>query len=110
MNVDKPRTLVTVPATANRGEIITLRALAQHVMENGFRHDERGRRIPRDTIERFRCLFNGVEVFRADLQGGIAANPLMQFTVVAQESGEFEFQWEGDRGYQARATASIQVK
>ena len=30
-----PRTLVTIPAKASRGEVVTVRALAQHAMENG---------------------------------------------------------------------------
>jgi sulfur-oxidizing protein SoxZ len=104
-----PRTLVTVPPTAVHGEVVTVRALAQHAMENGFRHDEHGQRIPRDMIYLFRCQFNGIEVFRADLIGGIAANPLMQFSVRVQESGRFDLFWEGDNGYLAQATARIVV-
>ena len=103
------RTLVTVPKQARRGEIVTLRALAQHPMENGFRHNEHGQRIPRDMINRFRCTFNGQEVFRADLVGGIAANPLMQFTLRAMESGRIDFFWDGDNGYQTTASANIEV-
>ena len=64
------RTLVTVPPRAARGDIVTVRALAQHPMENGFRHNEHGQRIARDMIRRFRCTFDGQEVFRADLLGG----------------------------------------
>ena len=104
-----PRTLVTIPTKASRGEVVTVRALAQHAMENGFRHDEHGQRIPRDMIHLFHCQFNGVEVFRAELIGGIAANPLMQFTVRVTESGRFDLVWEGDNGYQAQASALIVV-
>jgi sulfur-oxidizing protein SoxZ len=104
-----PRTLVTVPKTARKGESITVRALAQHPMENGFRHDERGQRIPRDMIEQFVCTFNGTEVFKADLLGGIAANPLIQFQMTVSESGTFEMSWRGDHDYLAQATARIEV-
>jgi len=104
-----PRTLLTIPPRAARGDVVTVRALAQHAMENGFRHDELGRRIPRDMIHQFRCQFNGVEVFRADLIGGIAANPLMQFTVRVTESGRLDLTWEGDNGYVAQASALIVV-
>jgi sulfur-oxidizing protein SoxZ len=109
MSTTSPRTLVTVPANAKAGESITIRALAQHPMENGFRHDERGQRIARDMIEQFICTFNGVEVFRADLLGGIASNPLMQFQMTISESGTFEMMWRGDHGYLARASARIEV-
>ena len=104
-----PRTLVTVPPRARVGESVTIRALAQHPMENGFRVDERGQRIARDMIEQFVCTFNGVEVFRADLLGGIAANPLIQFQMTINESGTFEMSWRGDHGYLARAHARIEV-
>jgi sulfur-oxidizing protein SoxZ len=104
-----PRTLINVPARARVGESVTLRALAQHPMENGFRVDERGQRIRRDMIEQFVCTFNGTEVFRADLLGGIAANPLIQFQMTMTESGTFEMSWIGDHGYQARARARIEV-
>ncbi len=103
------RTLVTVPTRARAGESITVRALAQHPMENGFRHDERGQRIARDMIEQFVCTFNGVEVFRAELLGGIAANPLIQFQMTMSESGTFEMTWRGDHGYVAHASARIEV-
>ncbi len=103
------RTLVTVPARAQIGASIVIQALAQHPMENGFRHDERGQRIPRDMIEQFTCTFNGSEVFRADLLGGIAANPLIQFQMTMSESGIFEMTWRGEQGELARASARIEV-
>lgn len=103
------RTVVTVPPQAKAGEIITLRVLAQHPMENGFRHDENGQRIARDMINRFRCDFNGVTVFRTELIGGIAANPLIQFTLRATQSGRVDFFWEGDHGYATTASAQIEV-
>lgn len=104
-----PRTLLNVPPKASRGQIVTVRAMAQHAMENGFRHDEQGRRIARDMIGLFRAEFGGVEVFRADLVGGIAANPLMQFTLRVMHSGRLEVVWEGDHGYRAVASALVEV-
>jgi sulfur-oxidizing protein SoxZ len=109
MSMAQPRTLITFPPVVKKGELVVVRALIQHSMENGFRHDENGRRIPRDMIQRFRCLLNGKEVFRADLQGGIAANPLMQFTLVAQESGALDFFWEGDNNFSAQSKAQLLV-
>ncbi|MDI9331916.1 MAG: thiosulfate oxidation carrier complex protein SoxZ [Alphaproteobacteria bacterium] len=104
-----PRTLITVPPRAQVGELITIRALAQHPMENGHRLDERGQHIARDMIHQFHCTFNGVEVFRADLLGGIAANPLILFQMRVTVSGTFQMQWQGDHGYLARAQAQIEV-
>src|SRR5882672_7571010 len=99
------RVVVTVPSKAKRGEVIEIKTLASHVMENGFRRTQTGELIARDIITQFVCTYNGVEVFRADLHPAVAANPLIAFTTVATESGTLEFKWTGDNGYAATQTA-----
>lgn len=103
------RTLVTMPQTAKKDEIIDIRVLVQHDMESGFRHDQQGQRIERDIIREFVCTYNGVEVFRADLHPGVGANPMFVFSTIAVESGNLEFNWKGDNGYAAQATSKITV-
>jgi sulfur-oxidizing protein SoxZ len=103
------RVVVTVPPSARRGEVIEIRTLAGHPMETGFRHMQTGELIPRDIIRTMVCLYNGVEVFRAELHPAMAANPLVTFSTVATESGTLEFKWTGDNGYTASATAPISV-
>jgi sulfur-oxidizing protein SoxZ len=100
---------VTIPKTAKRGEVIEIKTLAAHVMENGFRRTQTGELIPRDIITQFVCTYNGVEVFRAELYPAMAANPLIAFTTVATESGTLELKWTGDNGYTATHSASITV-
>jgi sulfur-oxidizing protein SoxZ len=102
--------LINVPARAKRGEIIEIKALTSHIMETGFRHTESGEVVPRNIITSFACLYNGVEVFRADLFPAIAANPFMSFSTIAMESGTFEFRWIGDRGFSETASAQIIVE
>ena len=104
------RTLINVPATAKRGEIIEIKTLAAHPMESGFRRTQLGELIPRDIIRRFVCTYNGAEIFRVDLHPAVAANPLIAFTMVATESGTVAFQWVGDNGYTVTETASIRVE
>ena len=103
------RVAVTVPATAKRGEVIEIKTLAEHAMENGFRRTQNGELIPRDIITQFSCSYNGVEVFRAELHPAVAANPLIAFTTVATESGTLEFKWTGDNGYVATYSSKITV-
>jgi sulfur-oxidizing protein SoxZ len=102
--------LINVPARAKRGEIIEIKALTSHIMETGFRHTESGEVVPRNIITSFACLYNGVEVFRADLFPAIAANPFISFSTIAMESGTFEFRWIGDRGFTETASAQITVE
>ena len=105
-----PSALINVPAKAKRGEIIEIKTLMSHIMETGYRRTATGEIIPRDIITSFACRYNGAEIFRADLFPAIAANPFITFTTVATESGKFEFEWIGDRGFSETASASIIVE
>lgn len=101
--------IVSVPATARRGEIIEIKALVRHPMETGFRHTQTGERIPRNIITNFVCRYDGVEIFRATLHPSITANPLFLFFTVATQSGALEFRWTGDNGFSLTETAKIVV-
>ena len=104
------RTLVNVPPRAKRGQIIEIKTLISHIMETGFRRTETGEPIPRDIITEFRCAYNGVEIFRADLHQAISANPFITFFTVATESGTLEFRWTDDNGQIETASAKITVE
>ena len=102
--------LINVPKKAKRGEIIEIKTLMSHIMETGYRRTATGEIVPRDIITSFVCRYNGVEIFRADLFPAIAANPFITFFTVATESGKFDFEWIGDRGFNETASASILVE
>ena len=103
------RAIVSIPASAKRGEVIEVKTIVGHAMETGFRHTQTGEAIPRDIIRSLVCTYNGVEVFRAELHPAIAANPLIVFHTVAIESGTLELTWKGDNGFEAKQSASISV-
>ena len=102
--------LINVPAKAKRGEIIEIKTLMSHIMETGYRHTAEGAIVPRDIITNFSCRYNGNEIFRADLFPASSANPFIAFFTVATESGKFDFEWTGDKGFTATASASITVE
>jgi sulfur-oxidizing protein SoxZ len=103
------RTLITVPPTAKRGEVIELRTLIAHVMETGFRPDANGQVKPRNLINRFVCRFNDELVCSAELYPAVAANPYLAFTMVATESGTLSFSWEGDNGFAQTESVALTV-
>jgi sulfur-oxidizing protein SoxZ len=105
-----PSALINVPAKARRGDIIEIKTLMSHIMETGYRHLASGEVVPRDIITSFSCRYNGAEIFRADLYPAIAANPFITFFTIATESGKFEFEWIGDKGFSETASASIIVE
>lgn len=100
---------IQVPATVKQGEVFEVRLLIRHPMETGFRRDEVGRLIPQNVIKELMCRYNGVEVFRADLFPGVAANPYLAFFTVADASGELEVSWADDAGVTESERATITV-
>ena len=83
---------------AKKGELVEVKALVQHVMETGQRKDASGNTIPRKILNKFTCTVNGKEVFSADFEAAIAANPYIQFKFKATESGPVVLTWVDDDG------------
>ncbi len=88
---------ITMPASARRGEIVTVRVLVRHPMERAI--DAPGLTpLPRKILHTMRVIYAGAEVFRMMLSQGITANPYVEFTTVAVEPGPIVFEWEEDGG------------
>jgi len=104
------RVLINLPSRAKRGEIIEIKTLIAHPMETGYRLDSTGAAIPRDIINRFVCIYNGDEIFRAELFPAIAANPFIAFFTTATESGELVFSWTDDHGQTQTEVRQITVE
>jgi sulfur-oxidizing protein SoxZ len=102
-------TLIKVPATAKRGEVIEIRTTIGHPMETGYRPGADGKILPRDIIRHFTCHYNDVLVFSAELFPAIAANPYLAFHTVAMDSGTLRFTWEGDNGFRHTQDVALQV-
>ncbi len=96
MTIPKPR--VVIPSTVAKGEVFQVKTIISHEMETGLRRDGQGNAIPRKIINRFVCRLNDAVVFSADLHEAIAANPFLEFSLRATESGRLEFIWEEDGG------------
>jgi sulfur-oxidizing protein SoxZ len=103
------RTLITMPATARRGEVIEIRTLIAHPMETGYRPGADGKVLARDIIRRLSCRYDGELVFSADMFPAISANPYIAFHTVATVSGTLTFSWEGDNGFSQTETATLAV-
>ena len=100
---------IQVPTDLKRGQVFEVRILIRHPMETGFRHDDVGKIVPQNVIKQFTCHYNGLEIFRADLFPGIAANPYMSFFTTAAISGELEVSWSDDSGQSESERVSITV-
>lgn len=107
MAESKPR--VKVPASASKGEVITIKTLISHTMESGQRKDKEGNLIPRRIINSFSAEFNGAKVFEADIEPAISANPYFEFTMRVPETGTVKFTWVDDDGSVYTEEKTIEV-
>jgi sulfur-oxidizing protein SoxZ len=98
-----------VPPRARRGERVEVRIVIQHPMENGQRRDAEGRTVPYNALQEMFCRYAGEEVFRMYLSSGFAANPVLDFHLVASRSGEIELHWVDTEGETGSASARIAV-
>lgn len=103
------RTLINIPPTARRGQIIEVRATIGHPMETGFRPGDDGKTLPRNIIQAFSCEYNGKLVFSAEMYSAVSANPYLAFFTTATESGALVLHWEGDNGFSQTETVKISV-
>lgn len=83
---------------AKKGDIVEVKALVSHVMESGQRKDGSGNPIPRKILNKFTCTVAGKEVFSAEFEPAVAANPYIQFKFKALESGPVVLTWIDDDG------------
>jgi sulfur-oxidizing protein SoxZ len=83
---------------AKKGDLVEVKALVSHTMESGQRKDSAGKPIPRKILNKFTCTVNGKEVFSADFEPAVAANPYIQFKFKAMESGPVVLTWTDDDG------------
>ena len=94
---------------AKKGDLVEVKALVSHIMETGQRKDSKGEVIPRKILNKFICTVNGKEVFSADFEPAIAANPYIQFKFKAQESGPVVLTWTDDDGSKIVGEDTIKV-
>ena len=104
-----PRPRVRVPATAAPGEVVLIRTLVNHPMENGQRREADGSPVPRHIIHRFQCHFDAELVLDMAIEPSLAANPFIEFEAAVPHSGRFRFSWHDDNGaiYETAAEISI---
>jgi len=100
---------IVVPPRVARGEAFEVRVSIRHPMETGFRVDDVGRSIPRNTLREVVVRYGDAIVLRASLGSGIAANPYLRFFVTARESGPLAVEWVDDAGEPGTASADVNV-
>ena len=94
---------------AKKGDLVEVKALVSHVMETGQRRDAAGNVVPRKILNKFTCTVAGKQVFAADFEPAVSANPYIQFKFKATESGPVVLTWTDDDGSKIVGEESIKV-
>jgi len=82
------------PTSAVKGEIVTIKTMAEHIMEPGVRRDpETGLVYPKFTIDKVIVRYNGKKIFQSNWYSGVSENPFMSFKIKVEESGLLEVEW-----------------
>lgn len=100
---------LSVPDSAESGEIIEVKAMIQHPMESGYRRGARGEVIERNILTRFECHYAGKLAFAADYFPAVSANPFITFHLRASKTGLIEFKWTDQFGKSWSDSAEITV-
>jgi sulfur-oxidizing protein SoxZ len=103
----KPR--LRVPANAKKGEVVEVKTLITHPMENGQRKDADGKIVPRLLVNSLAVTYNDKPVMNVRLEPAIAANPYLSFFVKVEESGTLKFKWTDDSKQSWTAESKIEV-
>jgi sulfur-oxidizing protein SoxZ len=103
----KPR--LRVPANAKKGEVVEVKTLITHPMENGQRKDADGKLIPRLLVNSLAVTYNDKPVMNVRLEPAIAANPYLAFFVKVEETGSLKFTWTDDNKQSWTAESKIEV-
>ena len=100
---------LNIAKEVRRGALVPIRIAILHPMETGYRYDVDGRSIAKNVIHTLSCKYNGEIIFRADMGSGMAANPSVQFYLIAEKSGELLFEWVDDTGLRGSERAALSV-
>ena len=104
------RRRLRIPKSANKGDVITIKTMAEHVMEPGVRRDpETGVIYPKKIIDHVYVRFNGKQVFKSQWYSGVSANPFMSFKLRAISSGLIEVEWIDDYSKSTRLSKILKV-
>ena len=78
--------------------MVQVKTLAAHTMETGNRKGKDGKPVPRLILNKFTCSVGGAEIFSANKQPAVSANPDITFFIKAEKSGSYVFNWTDDNG------------
>ncbi len=89
---------IVVPSRITKGELITVRAIVSHPMDTGLFRDKDGNPIPAFFIKDVVVKYGDQEVARFEWTSGISRDPMVTFTLRADQEAALSMTWSDNQG------------
>ena len=98
---------IRVPDRINRGDVIVVNSIVSHPMDTGFFRDAEGAPIPPYFIKDVVVTYAGHEVARFEWTSGISRDPVVSFTLKADQEGPLTMVWTDNKGASFKQSVRI---
>ncbi len=98
---------IRVPDRIRRGDLITVNSIISHPMDTGFFRDAEGDPIPAYFITQVVVTYGGNEVARFEWTSGISRDPVVSFTLKADQEGPVTMIWTDNKGATFKQSVNI---
>jgi sulfur-oxidizing protein SoxZ len=98
---------IRVPDRIKRGDVITVNSIISHPMDTGFFRTAEGNPIPAYFIKDVVITYGGEEVARFEWTSGISRDPVVSFTVKADDEGPLTMVWSDNKGASFKQSVNI---
>jgi len=89
---------IKVPDQIKRGDLITVNSIISHPMDTGFFRTAEGVPIPAYFIKQVVVTYGNREVARFEWTSGISKNPVVSFTLKADQEAPLTMVWTDNHG------------
>jgi len=98
---------IRVPDRIVRGDIISVNSIISHPMDTGFFRTAEGEPIPAYFIKDVVVTYGGKEVARFEWTSGVSRDPVVRFTLKADQEAPLAMVWTDNRGGVFRRSINI---
>jgi sulfur-oxidizing protein SoxZ len=89
---------IKVPDQIKRGDLITVNSIISHPMDTGFFRTAEGAPIPAYFIRQVVVTYGDREVARFEWTSGISKDPVVSFTLKAEQEAPLSMVWIDNHG------------
>ena len=98
---------IKVPDRIARGEVIVVNSIISHPMDTGFFRTADGDPIPAYFIKQVVVNYGDQEVARFDWTSGISRDPVVSFTLKAEQEAPLTMVWTDNHGAMFKQSVNI---